>query len=69
MRGRKVTASRHETIDPEAGIVHAWRVRQLTGLGLPRAIAESVADKVDWHEVARLVARGCPAPLAVSIVK
>lgn len=48
--------------------VHAWRVRQLTRLGLASVVAEAVADRVDWHEVARLVSCGCPAPLAVAII-
>jgi hypothetical protein len=48
--------------------VHAWRVRQLTRLGLASLVAEAVADRVDWHEVARLVSCGCPAALAVTII-
>lgn len=62
------TAMSPEDIDPETGAVHAWRVRRLTGLGLAWPVAEVVADQVDWHEVARLVQRGCPASLAVAIV-
>jgi hypothetical protein len=58
-----------EYIDAESCAVHAWRVRQLTRLGLALPAAEAVADKVDWHDVARLVQRGCPAALAVSIVQ
>jgi hypothetical protein len=65
---KTVAAASHEGIDPETCAVHAWRVSRLTGLGLARAIAEAVADQVDWHEVARLVQRGCPALLAVAIV-
>ena len=57
-----------EQIDDETGAVHAWRVRRLTGLGLAWPVAEMVADRVDWHEVASLVRRGCPASLAVEIV-
>jgi hypothetical protein len=52
----------------ESGAVHAWRVNRLAGLGLARPMAEAVADRVDWHEVAELVRRGCPATLAVAIV-
>jgi hypothetical protein len=52
----------------ESGIVHAWRVSQLIRLGLAWPVAEAVADKIDWHEVAKLVRRGCPASLAVTIV-
>lgn len=57
----------HEVIE-EQGAVHAWRVRQLHRLGLPLALANAVADRVDWHEVANLVRRGCPARLALTIV-
>jgi hypothetical protein len=32
----------------------------LTRLGIPGALAEVYADRLDWHEVARLVQRGCP---------
>jgi hypothetical protein len=59
----------HGQADQEASAVHAWRVAQLARLGLARSVAEGVADKVDWHEVARLVRRGCPAPLALAIVE
>jgi hypothetical protein len=52
----------------EADAVHAWRVGRLTGLGVTRLVAEAVADRVDWHEVARLVKCGCPASLAVAII-
>lgn len=61
------TASQ-ETIDQRAGAVHAWRVSQLARLGLARPVAEAVADRVDWHDVAKLVQRGCPAALAVTIL-
>jgi hypothetical protein len=52
----------------EASSVHAWRVRRLTQLGLTSPAAEAVADNVDWHDVAKLVQRGCPADLAVAIL-
>ena len=48
--------------------MHAWRVNRLADLGLARPVAEAVADRVDWHEVAKLVRSGCPATLAVAIV-
>jgi hypothetical protein len=59
-----VTASQ-ETIHHA---VHAWRVNRLARLGLAWPVAEAVADRVDWHEVAKLVQRGCPAALAVTIL-
>jgi hypothetical protein len=49
-------------------LVHDWRVSQLTRLGIPVPLAEIYADCVDWHQVARLVQRGCPARLALRIV-
>lgn len=49
-------------------VVHAWRVSQLVRLGLAMPVADAIADHVDWHEVAKLVRRGCPASLAVAII-
>jgi hypothetical protein len=57
----------NKDIDEESA-VHAWRVSQLARLGLAGPAAEAAADQVDWHEVAELVQRGCPAALAVTIV-
>jgi len=68
MKRQTPVASRQDDSDPEAGSVHAWRVAQLIRLGLARQVAEAVADRVDWHEVAKLVRLGCPAALAVSII-
>jgi hypothetical protein len=49
--------------------VYAWRVEQLSGLGLSHVIASAVAWCVDWHEIARLVERGCSPELALEIVR
>jgi hypothetical protein len=49
-------------------LVHNWRVSQLTRLGVPGSLAEIYADRIDWHQVARLVQHGCPARLALRIV-
>jgi len=62
-----VTASQ-ETIAQCAAAVHAWRVHRLARLGLAWPVAEAVADRVDWYQVAKLVQRGCPAALAVTIL-
>jgi hypothetical protein len=48
--------------------VHDWRVARLTRLGVPGSLAEVYADRLDWHQVARLVQRGCPPRLALRIV-
>ena len=53
----------------EDELVHNWRVARLTRLGIPRAVAEVEADRLDWHQVARLVQRGCPPPLALRIAR
>ena len=57
------------TADCGALLVHDWRVSQLTRLGIPWGLAEIYADRVDWHQVAQLVQRGCPARLALRIVR
>jgi hypothetical protein len=49
--------------------VNAWRVEQLSNLGLSTMIANAVATFVDWHEVARLVEKGCPPELALEIAR
>lgn len=54
--------------DCEQALVHAWRVAQLTRLGIPAPLAEAYADRLDWHQIARLVQRGCPPRLALRIV-
>jgi hypothetical protein len=38
-------------------------------LGLSTLIADAVATSVDWHEVARLVEKGCPTELALEIAR
>ena len=48
--------------------MHNWRVDRLTRLGVPGSLAEVYADRLDWHQVARLVQRGCPPRLALRIV-
>jgi hypothetical protein len=54
-------------IDHEKWVVHDWRVSQLTRLGIPAPLAEVYADRIDWHQIARLVQRGCPPRLALRI--
>ena len=49
--------------------VYAWRVERLSELGLSYVIASLVASFVDWHEIARLVERGCSPELALEIVR
>ena len=60
---------RLEAIDHDDLLVHEWRVTQLTRLGIPWSLAQAVADQVDWHQVAKLVRRGCPPRLALQIVR
>jgi hypothetical protein len=49
--------------------VHEWRVRQLTRLGIPWSLAQAAAGHAGWHQVARLVRRGCPPRIALQIVR
>jgi hypothetical protein len=58
-----------KSVDTEDDLlVHNWRAGQLKRLGVPVALAEAVADRLDWHQVAALVGRGCPPVLALRIV-
>ena len=59
----------HEAVNHDDLLVHTWRVAQLTRLGIPRSLAEAYADHLDWHQIARLVQRGCPPRLALRIVR
>jgi hypothetical protein len=58
-----------EDATDEELLIHAWRVEQLQGLGLPRILAETFAELVDWHEISDLVKRGCAPELALEIVR
>jgi hypothetical protein len=58
----------HDAVDDGMLSVHRWRVSQLTRLGIPGTLAEMYADRIDWHQVARLVRRGCPPRLALRTV-
>jgi hypothetical protein len=61
---------RHEAIDHDDDpLVHEWRVTQLIRLGIPWSLAQAAADHADWHQVAKLVRRGCPPRLALHIVR
>jgi hypothetical protein len=62
------TVTSHEVIDHSEPHVHRWRVSRLKHLGISELLAEVYADHLDWHEVARLVHRGCPPQLALRIV-
>jgi len=61
------TTTGHERIGHDNLLVHNWRVSQLTRLGIPGLLAEVYADRLDWHQIAQLVQRGCPARLAIRI--
>ena len=49
-------------------VVHEWQSEQLRRLGLCDTLAEMFAGTVDWHDLAALLARGCPLGLALEIV-
>ena len=58
----------HEAAGHDELPVHTWRVARLTRLGIPELLAEIHADHLDWHQIARLVQRGCPPQLALRIL-
>jgi hypothetical protein len=49
--------------------IQEWRAEQLRRLGVPRTLADTFAQLVDWHEVAKLVERGCAPRIALRIVR
>ena len=63
------TLACHEAIDHGDSLVHEWRAAQLRRLGVPGPLAEIYADHLDWHQMARLVQRGCPMWLAIRIAR
>jgi hypothetical protein len=66
----ELTEIEAEVAESEEGArIYAWRVEQLSGLGLSQMIASAVASFVDWHEIAGLVERGCSPELALEIVR
>lgn len=64
----KLTTDHEATFHVEPR-VHEWRASQLRRLGVPAALAEIYADYIDWHQIARLVRRGCPPVLALRIAR
>ena len=58
----------HEAIENSKAAVHIWRASQLQRLGIPASLAEVYADHLDWHQISRLVRRGCPPLLALRII-
>lgn len=57
----------HRTLEEQ--MVLEWRTHQLERLGVSKLIAAAFADRIDWHEIAALVQRGCSPELAVEIVR
>jgi hypothetical protein len=68
MEEQFAAAAEFDRNDEEA-LVHEWRASQLERLGISRLVAEAFASFVDWHDVARLVERGCSCELAIEIVR
>jgi hypothetical protein len=58
-----------DDVGSDALLIRNWQVEQLRRLGLPRVLAEIFAGRVDWHEIAGLVKRGCAPELALEIVR
>jgi hypothetical protein len=67
-RMKRVMTSREAAAGEEL-LVHDWRVVRLAQFGIPQSLAEVYADHIDWHQIARLVQRGCPPRLALRIVR
>jgi hypothetical protein len=63
------TIPRHEAIGSDDCVVRDWRIAQLKRLEIPEPVAHAAAAHVDWHDIARLVQRGCPPLLGLRIVR
>jgi hypothetical protein len=66
-----MTAAQFEALDEaEAADVIRWRVSQLarSGYSLEQAVTLATRLEVDLHEASDLLARGCPADLALRIL-
>lgn len=49
--------------------LESWTVRRMLQLGVPRDDAVALARAgTSWHEVERLVERGCPPELVVRVL-
>ena len=66
---RSLTSACQQAINDDERLVHRWRVRQFTGLGVPGPLAQAVAGHADWHQAANLLQHGCPPRLAVHVVR
>lgn len=64
----KPAVTGREAAEEEELLVHDWRVARLAQFGIPQSLAEAYANHIDWHQIARLVQRGCPPRLALRIV-
>jgi hypothetical protein len=64
----EASATGQQAMDRDQEAVHDWRVSRLTRMGIPGTLAEVYADRIDWHQIARLIRGGCPARLALRIV-
>lgn len=63
-------------VEAEADRLELWRARQFAGMSDREGRHFTGADafdlarsSVDWHEVARLLARGCSVELVLRIVR
>jgi len=65
----KLSTTDHEATDHPEPRVHEWRAAQLRRLGITDTLADIYADHVDWHQIARLVQRGCSPRLALRILR
>jgi hypothetical protein len=53
----------------EEQLVHEWQAEQLERLGFSETMAQAFASRLDWHQVAHLVERGCSPELALDILR
>jgi 3-hydroxyisobutyrate dehydrogenase-like beta-hydroxyacid dehydrogenase len=63
------TAEAVTSVMPTHGLAAFPRGTVRAQMGIPASLAEVYADHLDWHQIARLVRRGCPPRLDLRIVR
>ena len=62
--------ARRDSFGDEEAKREMWELRQILDLGVPLDEAEALARRADvsWHDVERLIRRGCSVETAVAIL-
>lgn len=62
-------ASQESSGEAERDQTRRWRTLRLMELGVPLEKAVALSEHVDYHELEKLLANGCPLKVALRIVE